>query len=50
MVKGAGNDGPPSCRRIIPPPELAGAHEMREHGGSEDADHEQNERMRNAGP
>ena len=48
-VERAGNDDPPPGRRIIPPLELAGAHQMREHGGSEHTDHEQHERMRNAG-
>jgi hypothetical protein len=41
-VKRAGNDGPPFCRRIIPPLELAGGNDMREHSGSEDAAKEQN--------
>jgi hypothetical protein len=41
-VKRAGNDSPPSCRWIIPPLELAGANDMREHCGSEDAAKKQN--------
>ena len=41
-MKRAGNDSPPSCRRIIPPLEFAGGNDVREHGGSEDAAKEQN--------
>ena len=48
-MKRASNDGPPSCSRIISSRELAGAHDMGEHSGGEDAGEEHNEGMRNAG-
>jgi hypothetical protein len=41
-VKRTGNDRPPPCRGIIPPLKLAGANDMREHSGSEDAAKKQN--------
>lgn len=45
-MKGAGHHGPPSGRRILPPLELPGPNDVREHGGSKDTDNQQNERMR----